>query len=62
MTALVHHNRLGQLLQRLPANWLAALDAWSLRVAQRQMEKRRQAAQPQRPPAPIPYQLRPWRD
>jgi hypothetical protein len=59
MTALAPRGWLAQLLHRMPAAWLAALDAWSYRVAQRQMEKRRQAA---RPAAPIDYKIKPWRD
>lgn len=34
---------LTSLLQRLPARWLAALDAWSYRIAQKHAQRRRQA-------------------
>ena len=62
MSTLAHNSRLGGLLHRLPATWLAALDAWSYRVAQRQMERRRLAAQPQQPAAQTAYKIKPWRD
>jgi hypothetical protein len=62
MTALAHPSRLGQVLHRLPASWIAALDAWSYRVAQRNMERRKLATQPRPPATPIAYQLKPWRD
>ena len=63
MSALALTSRLGQVLHLLPARWIAALDAWSYRVAQRNMERRKLAAQPPRPAEPpIAYKLKPWRD
>jgi hypothetical protein len=32
---------LKSILQRLPARWLAALDAWSYRIAQQHAQRRR---------------------
>jgi len=63
---LVHGNWLNTVLHRLPAPLLAALDAWSYRIAIRHRERRRLALLrtriPARVPAPIPYTVKPWRD
>jgi hypothetical protein len=62
MSTLAHSSWLAPLLRRLPASWLAALDAWSYGVALQQRERRLRSAQRPRPGAPIQYKLRPWRD
>jgi hypothetical protein len=62
MSSVAHASWLSQALGRLPPSWLAALDAWSYRVARNRLERRRLAAQPRRPAQPIDYQLKPWRD
>ena len=63
----VHTTFASAWLQRLPASLLAALDAWSLRVAQRKREARRLAQL--RKTSPLPpvingptYLPHPWRD
>jgi hypothetical protein len=37
-----HTSFLTPLLRRLPARWLAALDAWSYRIAQQHAQRRRE--------------------
>jgi len=59
MSSLAHASWLSQVLARLPASWLAALDAWSYGIARKRLEKRRLASQPHQP---INYQIKPWRD
>ncbi|WP_158290229.1 hypothetical protein [Ramlibacter sp. WS9] len=41
MSAIAYSAWLLPLLRRLPARWLAGLDAWSYRIALRQRERRR---------------------
>jgi hypothetical protein len=43
MSAIAYSAWLLPLLRRLPARWLAALDAWSYRIALRQRARRREA-------------------
>jgi hypothetical protein len=43
MAAIVQTSWLTPVLRRLPSPWIAALDAWSYRIAQRRAERRRQA-------------------
>jgi hypothetical protein len=43
MSATAHSGWLLPVLRRLPASWLAALDAWSYGIALRQRERRRLA-------------------
>ncbi len=40
--ALEHTSLLTPVLRRLPARWLAALDAWSYRIAQEHAQRRRE--------------------
>ncbi len=61
MGTLAHTSRLSLALRLLPRAWLASLDAWSLRQANRQLEKRRGAGEAP-VTAPIDYKLRHWRD
>jgi hypothetical protein len=70
MAAIVRTGLVSQLVQRLPARLLQALDAWSHRVARRRAQRRMQqwqqrdaaaTAQPAVVPG-IPYHLKPWRD
>jgi hypothetical protein len=44
MSAIAHSGWLFAMLRRLPASWLAALDAWSYGIALRRRERRRLAA------------------
>ena len=43
MIAVVQTSWLTPVLRRLPSRWIAALDAWSYRIAQKRAERRRQA-------------------
>ena len=44
MAAVIQHTSLlTPVLRRLPSRWIAALDAWSYRVAQKRAERRREA-------------------
>ena len=62
MAALAQRSWLTQALRLMPTRLHAALDAWSLRVARKRAQQRRQAALPRTPAATIAYKLRPWRD
>jgi hypothetical protein len=62
MSSLAHDTWLVQLLRILPNSLHAALDAWSSRLARRRLDRRRHAAQPRAPEAPIDYKLQHWRD
>lgn len=62
MAALAQRSWLTHALRLMPTRLHAALDAWSLRVAQRRAQQRRLAALPRTPAAAIDYKLRPWRD
>lgn len=62
MGTLAQSSWLSLALRLLPKSWLAALDAWSLRLAHRQLAKRRAAVQAPPAQAPIEYKLRHWRD
>lgn len=41
--ALAQTSLLTPVLRRLPSRWLAALDAWSYRIAQKRAQRRREA-------------------
>jgi hypothetical protein len=43
MTALAQTSLLTPVLRRLPSRLLAALDAWSYRIAQKRAQRRREA-------------------
>lgn len=43
MAAVAQTSLLTPVLRRLPSRWIAALDAWSYRIAQKRAERRRQA-------------------
>jgi hypothetical protein len=65
MTALAHTSRVSQVLQLMPRGILAALDAWSYRVALKHAEQRRQliTARQARAAAVIAqYKLEPIKD
>lgn len=65
MTTLARTHWLTQVLHLMPQRVLAALDAWSYRVARRRAERRRLAmsARQARAAAVIAqYKLQPWRD
>jgi hypothetical protein len=62
MSTLVHSSWLGQLLNHLPARALAALDAWSYRVALKRAERRRVAISArERKAAAMVAQYRTWK-
>ena len=62
MGTLAQGTWLTHALHRLPASWVATLDAWSYRVAVKRRERRRLAGLRKRVAPPIPYKLKPWRD
>ena len=47
MAAVAQTSWLTPVLRRLPSPWIAALDAWSYRIAQKRAERRRQAGRVQ---------------
>lgn len=61
MGTIAHSGWMVHVLHRLPQSWIAALDAWSYRVAVKRRERRRLASLRSRL-APVQYKLRPWRD
>ena len=62
MVGIVQTTWLSVALRHLPARLLAALDAWSLRVARQRLERRRSGLV--KPPAdqPVPYTPQRGRD
>lgn len=62
MVKKTRSNWLAQVLKRLPQSWVAALDAWSYRVAMKQRERRRRATQRARAAAPLVYKLKTGQD
>jgi hypothetical protein len=67
MITLATTHWVGQLLRKLPAPLIAALDAWAFRQARQRAEARRERVLRSRKPAaaapaPASYTPRPWRD
>ena len=66
MITLATTQWVGQLLRKLPAPMLAALDGWSHRRARQRAEARRERMLRRRAaaaaPAPASYTPQPWRD
>ena len=62
MVGIVQTTWLSVALRHLPVRLLAALDAWSLRVARQRLERRRAGSVKTPDDEPVPYTPKPWRD